>query len=362
MRPSQLSTGKPVIEGDEPPESLEEDDPTGDESPEGETGAEEDDQPDAGEEPTEDDDEGEGAEPEADSEEEGLEAEEAAPSGSWQPPKGETWKPRFDGRDLDLPGAIALADGSVYIPKEALNRLQPYLADRGKFDRTVQEWRQKFEDRDPAKSQIVLESNALVDELTKLLKGPEEAFQTWADNYRQNADKLLLQAKNTALEAQIKAGSSRDTEAQQQERMREINGQLEQASGGIVSTFLKDERFATLGLDAQRMRTLIDQNAERIFFEADRDMPEAGLRQGDIGVWQDIVEQIFENEAFHYRRKDAAAAAGAANRQMGKKNIPVPTGRQTTPAPKGKVKYKDKAAYDLAMARKYGGRGGVPNT
>lgn len=361
MRESQLSTGKAAIEDDAPaPASLEEDDPTGDEDPAGEPDADEENQPDAGEDPTGDDDEDEEGGPDAGSDP--LEDASTAPSGSWQPPKGETWKPRFDGRDLDLPGAITLADGSVYLPKEALNRLQPFLADRNQFNRTINEWRQKYDERDPEKQRVVRESNALVDELTKLLKGPEEAFLTWADSYRQNADTLLLQAKNRALEEQVQQGTTRQSEAQQQERMGEIDREVQQASDGIVSTFLKNERYAALGLDAKRMRTLIDQNAERIFFEADRDMPEAGLRTGDIGVWPDVIEQVFENEAWHYRRQAEQKAAGGQNRAMTKPSIPVPTGRSTSPAPSAKKKYRDKAHYDAEMAQKYGGRGGVPNT
>ncbi len=110
------------------------------------------------------------------------------------------------------------------------------------------------------------------------------------------------------------------------------------------------------------MRTLIDQNAERIFFEAEEDMPEAGLRAGDIGVWTNVVEQIFENEAFHYRRQAEAKTAGAANRGMTKKSVPVPTGRTTTPGGKKQPVFKSKEAYDRWLAGKYGGRGGVPNT
>jgi hypothetical protein len=271
---------------------------------------------------------------------------------AWAPPEGGLpFKPRADGRDLEIPGALQYEHG-VYIPADGLPVLQRHLADREQFTQRQQALERQVQERDPAHHPDVLRAQASLQALNQLLdKGPLEVAK-WLDNFQQNRPLLQAQIENAALQAQLQARQQQTSQADYEQAVTQVQqalpGYLRQNIEAAVSQ--DPELKALAGMGEQLLQKLWAK-APALFFEADRDYPEYGLRQGQIIVRPDVLRAELHQLAQHaaeVKRLEAAARhnRAATGRAPAKPTVttrgrPTPAGRSTAAKPQTVQEWRD---------------------
>lgn len=241
-------------------------------------------------------------------------ADPAAPV-AWAPPEGgQPFTPRADGRDLEIPGALQYEHG-VYIPADALPVLQRHLADREAFSQLRTQLERQVAERDPAHHPDVLRAQQTLVALHQLLdQGPLEVAK-WLDNFQQNRPLLQAQIENAALQAQLQARQQQGGQQQYEQAV----SQVQQALPGylrqnIEAAISQDPELKALAGKGEQLQTKLWAMAEYLFFEADRDYPEYGLRQGQIIVRPDRLKALLTQEAATAAELKRLEAAAAHNR------------------------------------------------
>jgi len=259
---------------------------------------------------------------------------------------------RVDRQQIDVPGAVETNDGLIVLNRQAWqNHVQPYLADWKTWKRERTELLKQIAERDPEKNPVVQQARLLIGEIEKLKQQGPEAVVDWALNFLQQMPVLEANARAAAAEAKSKQYvTDRDAQAEQQiieHYQREIPKNLREEIGAL----LKIPEIASLGLNADDLFETLWDMRHAIYFEAPEDMPEHGLRKGDIGVRRDVIRrQVGRYAQFAQQRSTAAAEVAKAKEQNARAlngGTPAPPAVTTkdSPAPGGK-KAKKPSNYD----------------
>jgi hypothetical protein len=118
-----------------------------------------------------------------------------------------------DGKRVEVEGASVVEhtgpDGkkvkSIVIPQDTFQRkMQPYLADRGKWAKTERDYQRKIADLSPDRNETVIRAQTILDEFDKVLSS-EESLTQFLENFDRNREILRLKVENTATNAKLKA-------------------------------------------------------------------------------------------------------------------------------------------------------------
>ena len=118
-----------------------------------------------------------------------------------------------DGKRVEVEGASVVEhpgpDGkptrSVVIPLDAFQRrVQPYLADRGKFANKERDYQRQLAALSPDKNETVIRAQTMLDEFEKVL-GSEDSLTAFLQNFEQNRELLKLKVENAATAAKLRA-------------------------------------------------------------------------------------------------------------------------------------------------------------
>jgi len=252
---------------------------------------------------------------------------------------------RVDRQQIDVPDAIETKDGFIVISRQAWNtHVQPNLADWRPWQRERHELRRQLAERDPEKNALVQQARSLVGEIEKLRSlGPEKVVE-WALNFLANAPVLEANARASVAEARSKQIEQDRLDAHQEEIVQHYARELPRTLRSEVNQMLEHPDFKPLGLNEQELFETLWDMRHTIFFEAPHDMPEHGLRQGEIGFRRDVIQRVISRQASFVRGlKDSAAATAAARAQNaaavnGGNAAPPAVTTKEAPAPAAKKK------------------------
>lgn len=204
----------------------------------------------AADEPTEHSDSAEEPEPTEETPEDA--ASEVSPEPS--PPEQPVFTPfsfAADGKRVEVEGASWVKhigpDGkpveSLVIPKDAFYRkMQPYMADRGKWASTERDYKKQLADLSPDRNETVIRAQTTLDEFEKILS-TEESLTQFLENFDRNREILRLKVENTAANAKLKARETvenesrteQDTEATVQRVQADVPG-IVRSAGEVFKT------------------------------------------------------------------------------------------------------------------------------
>lgn len=232
---------------------------------------------------------------------------EAPPSTEAPTPTGDAFTFNADGRPWTIEGATMTEKGLV-VPPHRLEEMKGLLAEgiahRGSFRKREQEWQTTLAKAKGERTFEVERANKLFDVLmSNLDKSPEEIAE-WIDGLRENRPRMLLDAERAALEAERQALTTTYGDVEQERQRQELTPRLEGTLAHYCQQF--GQRY---GIDPAMIQEKLGGNLAAVFFEADQDYPEAGVRKGEIAANLQLIENEF---AFAKRVADQHAAAARA--------------------------------------------------
>lgn len=214
-----------------------------------------------------------------------------------------------DGQSFDVPDAYVDGD-NIVIPRDSFQRvIQPRVADRGVWQQERKDFQRHIEELAPERNPEVIKAKTLLNSILEVLEDDQKADAFFSD-FAKNRDKLILQAERAELEAQrnqLTSTQQRDTAKQE---AAELPVQMDSALGNVLSQAKEIADYSSVDMDY--VRDLIEPIKGSFFFRADADMPEAGLKKGEIGVRIDLIEQVIQKEA---KRSQATQAAQEARKR-----------------------------------------------
>lgn len=240
---------------------------------------------------------------------------------------GEPFTFKADGKQFEIPGALRYPEG-VYIPTEAVARLQEHLADRKGLNGKIRQLEQEVQNRDPERHPEVLRARATMAQLSALMdKGPE-AMAEWLDNLQQNRPILEAQAERDALKKQLALHTERQASETTEAQATELADQMGQALEGHLDALLAEPDIAALNLDKNRLQVRLYRLADALFGEAEQDYRELGIRKGDLTINLELLRAEVNDAAALARQYQGQAVA-----QQKAKKVNAPAVNAAAPPP-----------------------------
>lgn len=224
-------------------------------------------------------------------------------------PTREPFNYRVDGQDYEVSESY-VEDDNIVIPRESWQRdIQPRLADRNAWIAERRQYLQQIEDLSPENNPEVIKANKLLEQLDAAFEDEESAY-AFFKNFTSNKDKLFLAADRAAFEAEKQQATAvRDREAQETET-RELQTQMDASIDSVLQQAAEIEAYQ--GVDFDHVRRLIDQTKNSFFFRAAEDLPQFGLKKGEVGLNIQRIESVIQAEA---ERSNKLAEQQAARRR-----------------------------------------------
>lgn len=240
-----------------------------------------------------------------------LKADVAAAAESGEPPTADAAQPtpavpdkpfvyRAYGADHGpFTGAVERADG-VFFPSDAVQRLRQTLAEGHNAESRRREMLRDAEQQQAAarteRQAEVDRANQVLNRLAELRKDPN-ALQGWFEDLDRNWAVLMAEADRDAMKAELvrqQAGIQEQQEAAEAERLTPIyEGLLDRTVREMIT---RDPELKHLD-PAQAKQRLWTTFFDRIFYEADRDQPEANIRRGETVIDYDAIAAELRYEA-----------------------------------------------------------------
>lgn len=256
---------------------------------------------------------------------------EATPAVFQPPAGGEPFHLRVDGRDIPIEGAAMHGDYLV-IPKDAWDRvIRPqYLADRGAWRQKEAGYQRQLQQVQSQRSDTELRAQAMLSKIAELDKGGPEAWANWLDNFAQNRPVLEAEIKARIAEQRAQALEQWQQQQVQEATAAQMEPLYQQHLAQTIDQYLANDQYKVLAGDREELlRELWEDHRERLFVKADRDYPEAGIRQGEDAFNFDALERVLERLAGKAKRY---AVQTAKLQQAAKVNASV-----TPPKPASKA-------------------------
>lgn len=308
----------------------------------------------------------------------GTEAPAAAPEGEGQPPAPEAETPTplvlsFDGKKVEVERGISfsetLPDGTrekfVLMPESSFVRaVQPNLADRGVWREREKAYLQQLAERDPEHNEEVVKSRKMLDFFNGLLELGEDELLDAIQKFRDELPRWELEQEKAALTARLDArdGVRIEPDAEQiRIAEEEVRGVVESDLGARLAAVTELEGVKGL-VDADTLREELAAHVASIYFIADEDMPQLGLRKGQIGIiprngeqpgGEDIIAQIVVREVTKAKRIADRFTAGELARKKNAEQLEEPRKRPVVKPPEADAPPrpgKDDEGYDAWLA------------
>jgi hypothetical protein len=233
----------------------------------------------------------------------------AAPDVSQYP----AWSYRAGGDEYAFPGSVRGSDGAFF-PNAVLDELDHYVSQGVYHERY---WQQELEQRaQSVATQLleghpkILEAEATLAAIDRLLKSGPEKVAAWLDDLERNRPTLMAEAKAEALARQLEAAKAGETERAEERDAQVLVPQLENTLWTTIERICADPRAK--GLDPNRFYSrLVATRLDQIFFEADRDYPEYGIHKGETLVNYDVIVDEAKYEVALLQQAGNAARANA---------------------------------------------------
>lgn len=260
-----------------------------------------------------------------------------APGGlDWQ-----DWTGRADGEEIVLPGA-QISKAGLFVPTEALGKLQEHLTDRGAVYRQINQLQARLKEKSGAEAK----AETIVSFYKDLLGKSEEEQYEWFQNLRENAPKLLAEAEAAGQRERadsLEAQASEREQAEAWQRFEQVEAPQRVATA--VDRLLELDEFKNLERDTL-LGAVSELGITGLFQRVDTDdfqIRGHAVPKGGIILNGDAILRVARNEARVAQAKLEAAAQTAAAKssnakaKSGKRKKAPPAVRSSgTPAPDGK--------------------------
>ena len=249
-------------------------------------------------------------------------------------PEYQPFRPKADGREIEVEGALRGSDGSVYFPPGTWERqLQPYLADRTAWRQKEQQYQQRIQQAEERAQGATAEQQARLQafeaEIDKMLRDPDylvefvQDFERKAPILRAEMEKAQAIAERDRYRQGLEPYQAREQEA-------EMEPIKQQGLANYITAIAQDEAYKGLQLDLEGVFQTLWENQDLAFTRAPADDPASGVRKGELAVNLKAVRTLIDREAAALRRTrtNTQAAIEAARRNaatLNRKNAPPPT-------------------------------------
>lgn len=245
---------------------------------------------------------------------------------------------RAEGTDYQVPGATINPDGSLTIPKEQVAEVSTYLSEgvhhrkgwrqqKEQLERRVAEAEQRGVYEVTHAKETMGRLTAMVEDHVagKVGEDGRSALTAFLEDTATEWPRLQLEAERRALQSERDTFQAGRAGEQQQVEDTQLNGALEHHVTEIAAQFP--------GVDPARVLAKLRAGGVRsYFFRADRDIPEAQLRKGDIGVKLGAIAEEFKFAAEVAQQARAAAAAAAEQEKKNRQAVAASPAPPAVPA------------------------------
>lgn len=221
-------------------------------------------------------------------------------------PEVKPWTIKADGKEISVERSQIFkaknADGTeeeyVIFPSSELKKLQPFLADRGTFRNEKKQLLQQLAELKPENHEEVVKAKELTAFLFGLFEKPEDEILDEISKFK--AGRATWEAQQLAKSAQAKLTARESVTVDPDPELERIHEEErdEQLQGSLkthIAELLKKPEFA--GLDAASAVEDLWELRHKVFFLADEDMPQFGLKKGDIGINLEYASTRLQREA-----------------------------------------------------------------
>lgn len=252
---------------------------------------------------------------------------EKAPDSTGQPAPQPQYKPyvaRADGKDIRIPGAVRV-NGYIAIPEAQERLLQSHLADRDAWIVKERAYKAQIE----AKGEKETEATVLIEHLASLMEGDGSGLRAFFENFDVNRAALLKEMENAGLKERLSAREKQDQESQREQEDRAYQEWAPKALREAVGGFLGSPEFKDSGLKSEVVVRKLERLGDGLFFRATEDMPDFGVRKGQIGVRYDMIAEMMRDDADMLKTERTTRAEA----EEAKKRNAAATGKTATKAP-----------------------------
>jgi hypothetical protein len=237
----------------------------------------------------------------AESPDEGVEPETEAPPDivAWSPPEGgQPFAYKADGREFPVEGGLRY-DHGIYLPTTAWEQVQRNLGDWEARQHRYSQLQRQYEERDPEKHPDVVRARVTTQNFLALLQQGPEKVAEWLDNFQTNAPLLQAQIEAQTYKAQLESRQSQWTEQQSESRAREIAAELPGYLKQNIDYLLTNTpELKDLAGQSDALLQKLWEYRDYLFVEAvEGDLPEHGLKQGQIGVHRARLTKLLQDRA-----------------------------------------------------------------
>lgn len=206
------------------------------------------------------------------------------------------WAFTADGKKVDVPrsqvfeavvdAATGRKERFVLIPEAELQRtVQPHLADRGAWRQKERGYLEKLAELSTDTHPDLVKAREMTAFLWGLFEKPEDEILSAVEEMRSGRAAWEARQDANAAEAKLRARESvqidPDPELQRLHEA-ELEENLQTGLSAHVESLLKRPELA--GISPDRAHALLWPLRNEVFFEASEDLPQFGLKKGDIGI------------------------------------------------------------------------------
>jgi hypothetical protein len=222
----------------------------------------------------------------------------------------EAFQIRVDGQEFEVPDSYVEGD-NIVIPREQFQRVvQPKLADRNVWVTERRDLLRQIDDLAPEKNPRVVKAEHLLDAVDKAFENEDSAYAFFKDFIR-NRDKLILSADRAAFEAEKNQHKSTTEKVQQETAVEQLEQEMDTGLNNVLDTAKSIDAYADV--DFNYVRTILNESKTAFFFRAAEDMPQFGLKKGEVGINVEKIENVIKAEAEREKKRKENSAAGRRN-------------------------------------------------
>lgn len=253
---------------------------------------------------------------------------------------------------IAIHGATALPDGSVKLPRPAVQQIERIALNERALQRQTQQLRQQLHQATQTGTADQEKARTILGKLAEIATWSPEQQVTWWAGYQQQLPTLLAQAEAAHFKRQLEQRTAEVEPIQRQAEWEQSAPVYRGAVASYIDQLVQsDPKYA--GLDTAALLDAAWSWADQgLMTRAEQDMPEIGLSRGEMAVNLGLLRRLLDGEAATAKRiADATrtaeqARATAAAQQAATRTNQAALQPQRTPAPPPVVETKDKRPRD----------------
>lgn len=222
----------------------------------------------------------------------------AAPAAPSDPFAGEPWSMKVDGQNVVLDGAVILPGKGVLFPEQHMGIVRQMIARGIQYEQERPRAKQQIQQQQEQINVTKAELSVIGEIAQRIFTAKDEdelaalTFDIWS-----NKDKLQWEATKRREQAEIAAQKSALAPTPEQQQL-EVDTRLgESLSDGFAQAKRAPWAANLQEKDWQALQRLIEPVRRSFIVRVPEDVPEAGLKQGDLAFNEALFFQFMEQQA-----------------------------------------------------------------